>query len=540
MKKHLVSFLFMLCAISLAQAQISRGGAPLFNHSKASVPTITLPALDNSRYLQEDIDMVPGSSPLRIGIMQSLSLSNSDTGAITILSDGTRVWRVAICSPKACFTSLRFSTFDIPQGARLFLYDATGNFVLGSFTAQNRLPDGTFHTQAIPGEVCCLEYQEPANTAKRGTLVLSQVCHGYKEALGCRNNAKDHLGYATETCHINVACPDADDWRDQVRSVCEIYISTKRAGYLCSGALVNTTANDKTPYVLSANHCQDISNDTITGFTFYFNYQSPTCTGNDGPINQTVAGAEMVAQSASSDFLLLRLYEAVPDSYGPFYAGWDRQVIDKPTIGSNIHHPGGDLKKISFPWLVQIATTPYRNYFDVEWYGDRGMIEHGSSGSPLFNAEHLIIGQLYGTLGELTCANPNGVSLYGRIASSWIGGGSASTRLSDWLDPLHTNIKTLQGINYDYAVTSPGGTREAEVLKVFPNPSTGMVRVEVDDIGSATYKIYDLQGRMLYEGSTILAITTHTLNLTFLPAGSYTIELYVGNKKYSNTLVIYK
>ena len=78
----------------------------------------------------------------------------------------------------------------------------------------------------------------------------------------------------------------------------------------------------------------------------------------------------------------------------------------------------------------------------TDW--DLGTTEPGSSGSPLFDQNHRIIGQLHG--GYAACGNDDS-DWYGRFFTSWTGGGSPTNRLSDWLDPISTGQPALDGRN---------------------------------------------------------------------------------------------
>jgi hypothetical protein len=74
-----------------------------------------------------------------------------------------------------------------------------------------------------------------------------------------------------------------------------------------------------------------------------------------------------------------------------------------------------------------------------------GVTEPGSSGSPLFDQNGKIIGQLYaGVAGCSGTVDNNGWDVYGRFAVSWVGNGSSSSRLSDWLDPNGTGLPYLE------------------------------------------------------------------------------------------------
>jgi hypothetical protein len=76
-------------------------------------------------------------------------------------------------------------------------------------------------------------------------------------------------------------------------------------------------------------------------------------------------------------------------------------------------------------------------YTDIMWevvWGE-GVTESGSSGSPLFNAERQVIGQL--CCGTSFCSDPDGLDWYGKsFASSW-------AQLSGYLDPAGTGQTTL-------------------------------------------------------------------------------------------------
>ncbi|MGB1031192.1 MAG: trypsin-like peptidase domain-containing protein, partial [Flavobacteriales bacterium] len=209
----------------------------------------------------------------------------------------------------------------------------------------------------------------------------------------------------------------------------------------CTGALVNNTAQDGTPYFLTANHCLGGQNNWL----FYFNHESATCNGNTGPTDQSVSGSVLRASNGGSDFALLELSQTPPEDFEVQYAGWDNSDNLTVTSAVGIHHPSGDLKKICFE-----NDDPYhQNVFGAAcWYIDEwedGVTEGGSSGSPLFDQNHRIIGQLYG--GGAACqgtSNNGQPDWYGRFGVSW-DGNSSSTRLRDWLDPSNTGATVLDG-----------------------------------------------------------------------------------------------
>ena len=46
------------------------------------------------------------------------------------------------------------------------------------------------------------------------------------------------------------------------------------------------------------------------------------------------------------DFALLEMSSSIPDSYNPYYVGWSK-VNSTPQNVFGVHHPGGDIKKIT-------------------------------------------------------------------------------------------------------------------------------------------------------------------------------------------------
>ena len=120
-------------------------------------------------------------------------------------------------------------------------------------------------------------------------------------------------------------------------------ILTSGGSRLCTGSMVNNTAQDLTPYFLTANHCLG-GNDS---WIFMFNYESSGCQNQNGLTNMTVSGSTLLANSATSDFALLELNESIPEDYNVFFSGWD-VTGNTPNIPVCIHHPSGDIKKITF------------------------------------------------------------------------------------------------------------------------------------------------------------------------------------------------
>ncbi len=497
-----VMALFLAGANIASHAQVSQGGTPY----SFSIPihrnlhTVVMPPVNVQQLLgedeQEERSGIP--IPLRFGFAFDVNLGLTNAGTWDTLSNGDRLWRLRIRCPGAYSINLIYDTYFLPKWATLYIYNEDRSYLIGAFTSDNNQQHGQFSTQPVPGSAITLEYYEPANAHGLGRINISNVIHAYRPTFNkraWRTGAPDNLlgkilnFGASGPCNINVRCPEWAAWDQQIRSVAMILTSTGTR--LCSGALISNTRQDLTPYFLTANHCLTGNPNT---WIIMFNYESPGCTSVDGPTNQTVSGTTTLANNAASDFALLRLTERPPGRYRTFYAGW-AATGSIPQFSVGIHHPRGDIKKISFdqhPAVSSRWTLGYTSPPDSHWevYFDGGTVEHGSSGSPLFDPSRRIIGQLHGNqnprfTGRNYCEVPH--AWYGKFSVSWNYGGSSSTRLKDWLDPTNSGALTLDGMEgpptepTNVVITNPNQIGSSPQLSWSPSSSPH---------GIAYYQVY--------------------------------------------------
>ena len=442
MKKfYIVLFLIFFLVSSLASfSQISQGGLPLsFQnslHLAEKVDIEIMPQVDVQRLMSEDsINDNYKDIPWRFGENIPVSFNLNNSGTWDILQKGDRIWRLGIKCQGAYTINLTFDNYHLPPGAKLFVYNINKTQIIGAFTDFNNREDGAFATTLVMGEEVIIEYYEPSGNAFAGELHLTQVTHGYRDAFGYIKSFGQ-----SGSCNNNVKCPEAAGWQNQVRSACMLV--TGGNGF-CSGSLVNNTSMDGTPYILTANHCY--SNPAT--WVFWFNWQSPTCTnpGSSPPYN-SISGATLRAKYSDSDFCLVEMSSKPPASDSVYYAGWNKQ--DSPALsGAGIHHPSGDIKKISYsatPYTSDTwSGTPADSHWKVNW--SDGVTEGGSSGSPIFDQYHHVVGQLHG--GPSACSSSQLWDFYGKFAMSWEHGTTPATRLKDWLDPTNIAGDTLGGFD---------------------------------------------------------------------------------------------
>jgi hypothetical protein len=428
-----------------AMAQISAGGTPpsFSLRLSGSPPTIQMPRVDVPALMAEDEQT--GNDPYRFAAAMDVALNLKNSGRWEMLPGGDRLWRLRISSPGAFSIGLLYDDWYIPKGGQLFIYNDDHSMVIGALTSFNNWEYGKNITQHVAGDATTLEYFEPASIAGRSRLSIYQVCHAYRNLFGKRS--LDSYGWSL-ACERNVNCPEGAPWQDEKRGVAMIIHANTTQ---CSGSLIRpfTLYYTAFPYLLTANHCY-VSGDSL--WIFYFNYESPGCPNQNGPLNQTMANARLVARWATSDFALYQLSSVPPVAYNLYLNGWYRE--DEPSDSSVcIHHPQGDIKKISFddnsPDSAQWFGADGRNHWRVNHWA-LGTTEFGSSGSPLLDAHSgIITGQLHGYMGP-SCDCSACSSYFGKIFSSWEGGGTPTTRLKDWLDPDSSRIDSMPGA-YFYA-----------------------------------------------------------------------------------------
>lgn len=488
MKRNLLLTVFISLSVSaqVAFSQISQHGNPVSFNTKGmdlqkNIPTSTMPAVDVQQLSAEDIMNDRNKEiPWRFGCNIPVNI-DIRSGVNDILPNGDKLWRLRVYSQGAFSLNFAFDNYKLPKGAKLFLYNENKTRVYGAFTDFNNQQDGIFATTLLEGESIIFEYYEPSDAQFAGSLHLSRVTHGYRNVLDFTAKAFGTSG----ACNNNVKCPVGAGWEDQVRSVCMLV--TGGSGF-CTGALVNNTANDGTPYVLTANHCS--SSDDFSSWIFWFNWESQTCTNpSSSPAHDqtTTSGCQLKARNAGSDFCLVQMNQTPPSTFNVFYTGWSNSTTAATSLVC-IHHPDGDIKKFSTAGAATAVTYSSAQCWNAPWTS--GVTEPGSSGSPLFDQNHRVIGQLYG--GPSFCgAQPSSMNdNFGRFSVSWNTGSTSATRLKEWLDPGNTGIIFIDG----YDPNMPSATLDAQSLVI--------LNIEPSYCGAATFT----------PGLVIKNRGTHTLN----------------------------
>jgi hypothetical protein len=401
------------------------------------VPMRTAPPVDLVAVAAEDRLRDNEGLPPRFAIPFEVSITPDLDGVWENLDDGTLVWRLRVSSQDAGSLNLGFGRYEMPDGGRLHIYAPDYIQAIRPFTAADNADHRQLWTPVLRTDTVVVEVTLPADARDELLLELTSINVGYR-GFGLEDGPDVDSG----SCNIDVICPEGDDWRDEIPSVAAL----QRSGsLLCTGFMVNNAAQNEKPLFMTARHC-GVTSSTAATVVAYWNYETSVCGGTpDGSLAQFTTGSTWRSSYSPSDFTLVEL-SSVPDpGWGVTFSGWDATGSDASSAVA-IHHPSVDEKRISFE-NDATTTTSYlgssvpgdgTHVRVIDW--DAGTTEGGSSGSPLYDQNHRVIGQLHG--GYAACGNDSS-DWYGKLSVSWTGGGTSSTRLKDWLDPGNTGTLTL-------------------------------------------------------------------------------------------------
>lgn len=520
----------LLCSLFLfaeASAQISTNEKPLsfgldLEDAKGATQTITMPALDITKIEAEDLEDKEYDMPPRFGYRHKVSYDLTNSGTWQQLSNGDKLWRLNVVCPGALSVNFCYDKFWIPEGGKFFVYSKDRKHSIGAFTSRNNKGDREnvrgFATGLVYGDDVILEYYQPKEATAEAVISIEYVVHGYRYI--CMGE-KD-LG-ESGSCQVNVNCPEGNDWQIEKKAVAMIIVDGER---WCSGSLLVTTDLEQKSYFLTADHCLNakenniwVKHDAITlpdldYYSFFWNYEAPGC--NNIYVEPSIIStnaATVVANNSYSDFALLRLTEDPKElsNYTPYYLGWDC-TGESGNPGVCIHHPSGDLKKISTVASQPISTNyldytelSNGNHWKVTWKAtptNHGTTEGGSSGSPLLTATHKVIGQLHG--GYSSCSNLNAPDWYGKFNVSWTGSGNdiIQRRLNHWIDSLNIGTQIMEGL-----LIIPSAkvmTADQELYSNIRITSSGQLTIqsEVELMGNSRV-IVESGGQLVVDGGTL-------------------------------------
>lgn len=551
MNKKLLSTGIFLTLFGLAGlAQNSPSIVPKNSISIKNIPTLHLTPPNMEAIRLEDEERDKNGVLYRIGVANYTNITTQNSGAWTTDALGNRTWQLHIQFPGAEALSFLFERFHLYGAATFDVLDVNGRKLHETFSATDVLDHGRQHMELCFGDDMILQITEPAGT-QASDIYIDRVMYGYRST----GNTKTQKDFGdSESCEINVNCtPVGDSWQDERNGVARILVVDGNSQGWCTGSLVNNTAQDCKPYFLTALHCGvTATTANLTQWIFYFKYESSNCTSSNPGTNSTknITGCVKMASSndgggnSGSDFLLVQLGSLASEAttvtklktaaISAYWNGWDANNT-ATTGGVGIHHPSGDIKKISTFSGATTSATYGGNVANTHWRltwtansNGHGVTEPGSSGSPIFNNSN---GRIIGTLtgGGASCAALTSPDFYGKMSFHWTANGTPTNeQLKPFLDPGNTGVTVFNGSSNPCGAVSP----VAPVAQFFCSPTTLNPGQPVTFTDQSTntptswlWAISPATGWTFTTGTT----TSQNPVVTFNTAGQYTITLTATN-----------
>ncbi len=567
MKKLILGLgLFILALGSSAQYPVG-----ITQHlSSQSLPNQTVSPLDLNQLASEDAQREKNGEFERMGIAENVSASPSltNSGSWLTLPNGNELWRTTITAPSAVGTILSLRNVNIPAGGEIYAYRPDGSVYLGPYT-QKDASNGYLTIATIYGGDVILEYSQPAGS--NGNFELFSVGQVYR-LIGPHADISRDFG-DSDPCQVNVECFGTtiatNPYLEQARGVARILLKDGANWGWCSGSLVNNTNNDCAPLFLTAHHCGETSSAADRNqWLFYFNYRSSGCSNpatdpiGGNPFNPTAGsqytqGCTQLSHSndgggaSGSDYKLVNLgnlSQTNIQNWNLYFNGWDATNVSSGTWsnGYGIHHPSGDIAKIS-TYSGSLTTTQWNgnglpSHWLVTWTSNaqgHGVTEGGSSGSPIFNSNDLIVGTLTG--GSSYCTAQSSPDMYGKMSYHWdqnanpLGG-----HLEDFLDPGNTGTLVLSGTYSPCAPSAPNCAASASATNVLVGQQVDFTDNSSNLPTSWNWTFGDGNSSTLQNPShTYTAPGTYTVTLTATNAQgscSTTLTIVVSNPSPCDTL----
>jgi len=544
-----ISFLLLIMSVALVQAQLPHGGKPYsFSTQKSFGEPVIMPAFNMQKAIDESLntETASGKKPFKFAWNYSLSLTPENSGKWTETIEGTRIWRIHLISHSAKAVSIDFSQFKLKPGCILFIYPPSQELFIGGFNYLNNNQSQSLPTSLIKGAELVVELQVQSGISDYGSLKIGSLAHAYINVL----NSESETSLNSGSCNVDINCPEGADWQIIKKAICRITFKVGASTESCTGTLINNTKLDTVPYLLTANHCIRYAYQAGSVIA-YFGFEADTCGKKTVSHAFSLAGSTLLATSDSIDFSLLRLSESPTSSYKPYFVGWSLSPIPA-TSAVCIHHPSNDVKKISFEndpltsiyqnpippdlsWLTN-ESLPQAFWRVTDW--EKGTTEGGSSGSPLFNQNKLLVGNLTG--GQANCLNSVN-DYYSKFFMGWDYYSDSTKQLKHWLDPENTGVLYLQGFN-------PFGLPDTSIIdsivygprfSVFPNPTNGITVFETDslDISGGQLSIYTTTGKKIAQFA-IVDDRRLSFDASFLEQGIYILEFRKGNARERKRLIV--
>ena len=465
-----------LGAAGLALAQSSSYAIAPYPAKSAALETLRLPvgaakatllrldALDSA-----EIDAIKRANSLsdfkrlQIGIGRDAEVhaeaSDASLRWTPVAGGAAAHWQVT--SPDARALRVSLVAARMAPGAEIrFVGSAQPGTVYGPFSAAEvRAATGIYWSPVLEGDTATVEIFVASDSSPSDvSLAIAQVSHLFASPADANVETQ---AKASGFCEVDLICRSAGDaaLASVGRAVARMTFTDGIGGggsFLCTGTLLNPASGPPlTPYFYTANHCISTQASASTLMTHWF-YDSAGC--GTGVLSssyvQVTGGATLLYANEPSDVLLLRLNNSPPG--GATFAGWDATTLANGTALTAVHHPAGDLKKVSLGTMGGFGSYPglSGSFIIARWNAiATGVTEGGSSGSGIFSgsaaSEYRLRGGLLGGPSSCSAGSAELYDNYSRLDQAY-------SALATFLNPGGSGGLCTYSLSPSSASVGPG------------------------------------------------------------------------------------
>ncbi len=511
MKKFCSILLAFLCNHLITVGQISNETIPVSWNIAVNQNEIvwkSLSFIDPSGLLAEDA-LVSKSEPMRFAKNRIVNYTPASEGRWINLANGDRIWKLGIKCTGGFSVGLLFSEFNIPVGARVYIYSQDQSQHLGPFTkADNRGENEILVTPPIYGEKLIVEYYEPFAYRGQGDFNIKSVQHGYRDLKNM-----EYIGSCFNILQSNSI--------NRGTSASIMMMVVDGGQKIATGTLVNNTSGSSRPYVITS---LNALKGNPEGWVFLFDVTKKECLERNNCWSTAVCGASPVSADSINGTALVSLKTVPPGSWAVYYSGWNAGNNSGNGTYQSIQHADGLVQSVAnyTGQLQSVVWNGYNTKRITNW--TTGGTSSASIGSPLLDSSGNLVGIYLG--GDLSCGG-SGADYFATFSSSF-------DLYNAYLDPVRSGASILNGV---YPVRIQQEPDESEwKVDFFPNPAKDWIYIETntDNLLVSEIHLYDLQGRLINK----ILPQTPTILLGNLPEGLYTIHFISGNNKLIKKLLI--
>ena len=285
-------------------------------------------------------------------------------------------------------------------------------------------PERLYWLPPVAGPDVLLEIELPPGVeAREVEVAVPRLAHLWWTHAAAREGVRPKIG-ESGSCQADASC--SPEYDAQARAVARLEFMRGDTAYLCTGTLMADVAASGLPYFLTAQHCVGDPVTASTVSTFWF-YRSSACNSQalDPAAVAVHGGAILLSASTANDTTLLRLVGSPP--LHAVHAGSLLGPVERGATLASLHHPGGDLLKVSVGNFEGFArcdgsrcqqVAGDADFLTLRWR--QGSTESGSSGAPLFatvGSRRYVTGHLFA--GAASCQQLDASDYFGRFDKAY-------------------------------------------------------------------------------------------------------------------------